>query len=88
MVSVLDDSFIENKETFDLNLYASSADVNFVNFSGQGVSTFTITQDPNDSMSDEYYNNIQLLVQMCAHCPRVSFQLKYYRTTDDQFSPE
>ncbi len=54
VVSVLDDSFIENKETFNLTLSVSSADVNSVAFSGQGISTFTITQDPNDSTFKAY----------------------------------
>lgn len=50
VISVLDDTLIEDDETFSISLIASPADGNSVRFTtGENVTTVTIVQDPNDS---------------------------------------
>ena len=48
-MSVVDDTFIEDEETFDISLTVPPADAASVIFNGADVTTFTIIQDPNDS---------------------------------------
>ena len=49
VVTVIDDDFIEDEETFDIVLTVSPGDEPSVVFNGADVTTFTIIQDPNDS---------------------------------------
>ena len=49
VVTVIDDDFIEDEETFDMILTVSPGDEPSVVFNGADVTTFTIIQDPNDS---------------------------------------
>ena len=54
----IDDTLIEDDETFNISLTTSSADASFITFTPEAsVATITIVQDPNDSKS---YNNIQI----------------------------
>jgi hypothetical protein len=49
-VLAIDDTLIEDDETFNVSLAASSADASFVTFTPEAsVATITIVQDPNDS---------------------------------------
>jgi hypothetical protein len=49
-VVTIDDTLIEDDETFNVSLAASSADASFVTFTPEAsVATITIVQDPNDS---------------------------------------
>ena len=51
-VFALDDTLIEDDETFDISLSTSSADASFATFTPEAsVATVTILQDPNDSKS-------------------------------------
>ena len=51
-VFAIDDTRIEDDETFNISLTTSSADANFVTFTPESsVATITIVQDPNDSNS-------------------------------------
>ena len=49
VVTVIDDDFIEDEETFDIILNLPPGDEASVVFNGADVTTFTIIQDPNDS---------------------------------------
>ena len=49
VVTVIDDDFIEDEETFDIVLTVPPGDEASVVFNGADVTTFTIIQDPNDS---------------------------------------
>jgi hypothetical protein len=51
-VFTLDDTLIEDDETFNISLATSSADASFVTFTPEAsTATITIVQDPNDSKS-------------------------------------
>ena len=51
----IDDSLIEDSETFNVSLAASPSEETIVRFTiGENVATVTIVQDPNDSV---YKNN-------------------------------
>ena len=51
-VFAIDDTKIEDDETFNISLTTSSADDSFVIFTPESsVATITIVQDPNDSKS-------------------------------------
>ena len=51
-VFALDDTLIEDDETFNISLATSSADASFATFTPEAsVATITIVQDPNDSKS-------------------------------------
>ena len=51
-VFAIDDTRIEDDETFNISLNTSSADASFVKFTPEAsVATITIVQDPNDSKS-------------------------------------
>ena len=49
VVTVIDDDFIEDEETFDIILTVPPGDEASVVFNGADATTFTIIQDPNDS---------------------------------------
>ena len=51
-VFAIDDTRIEDEETFNISLTTSSADASFVTFTPEAsVAIITIVQDPNDSKS-------------------------------------
>ena len=51
-VFAIDDTRIEDEETFNISLTTSSADASFVTFTPEtSIATITILQDPNDSKS-------------------------------------
>jgi hypothetical protein len=51
-ILAIDDTLIEDDETFNISLTTSSADDSFVTFTPEAsVATITIVQDPNDSKS-------------------------------------
>ena len=66
-VSVIDDDLIEDEETFDINLIASPTDAAAVIFNGTDVTTFSIVQDPNDSIYAIL--TLFLILSNLAHAP-------------------
>ena len=51
-VFAIDDTRIEDDETFNISLATSSADASFVTFTPEAsIATISIVQDPNDSKS-------------------------------------